>query len=270
MQFPRDPGAFLQHGPPRPLGLGALGLGGQRALGAQPGADAVHRDRHRGEDDGGAGRAVQVRHVRRQPQPPRDEGQRPHPPQRRPLLADTGQAERPQQGEYLPRAPRPAAPPGGGYQRGQQQRQPPDPPGQHRVPGRQRQRRHHRHGQQQLPQRRDPGQVGDAERERRHRRARRRRPGAPAASAIATRTAGRGRSAPGPARATPARPRRAPPPGRRRLGQRDAGHPFHDPQGRPPGPPGSSRQRCHTQVSVRPPGRPGLPAWYDRGSGSPV
>ena len=60
MQLPRDPGALLQHGPPRPLSLGALGLGGQGALGAQPGTDAVHRDRRGGEDDGGAGRAVQV------------------------------------------------------------------------------------------------------------------------------------------------------------------------------------------------------------------
>jgi hypothetical protein len=177
-----------------------------------------------------------------QPQPPRDEGQRPHPPQFRPPLADSGEAEHPKHGEYLPPAPRPASPPGGRDQRGQQQRQPPDPPGQHRIPGRQRQRRHHRHGQQQLPRLRDTGdQVDDAQRERRHPERGVCRPALPV-NTIAARATGRGRSAPGPARATPAWPRRVPPPGRCGLpGGCQAS--VSRSKGRPPGPHRSSRQR---------------------------
>ena len=82
-------------------------------------------------------------------------------------------------------------------------------------------------------------------------RARRMQSAAAAVNAIATRRVGRGRSAPGPARATPAWPRRGPPLGRRWLpgGCRAS---VSRCKGRPPGPPRSSRQRCHTQVSVRP------------------
>ena len=151
MQFPRDPGALLQHGPPGPLQLGALGLGGQRPLGAPPGTEAVHGDRPHREQDGRTDRAIQVRQVPHQPQPPGDEAQRPHPPQHRPPVADPGHAEQHQQHQHLRRAPWPAAPPLRGYQRGEQQREPPDPPAQQRIPGRQQQRRHHRHDQQHLP-----------------------------------------------------------------------------------------------------------------------
>ena len=149
VQFPRDPGALLQHGPPGPLQFGALGLGGQGPLGAPPGTDAVQGDRRGGEHDGGAHWAGQVRHFRSEPQQPRDEAQPPHPPQHRPPIANSGHTECHQQHDQLRRAPRPASPPLTGYQRGQQQREPPDPPGQQRIAGRQRQRRHHRPGQQQ-------------------------------------------------------------------------------------------------------------------------
>ena len=36
VQLPCDPGAFLQHGPPGPLQLGAVGLGGQGPLAVNP------------------------------------------------------------------------------------------------------------------------------------------------------------------------------------------------------------------------------------------
>ena len=151
-------------------------------------------------------------------------------------MADPGQAEHHQQREHLRRAPRPAAPPLSGYQRGQQQRQPPDPPGQQRIPGRQRQRRHHRHGQQHLPRLAGSwngvkgtlelpvhaGQVDHAQRQRRHGSALD-RPGAATAGATMPGAASRAgqhldQPAPRPAR-HPAGAARCP------CG---AGHPFHD------------------------------------------
>ena len=77
VQFPRDPGALLKHGSPLLLVLDSLRLRGQGELRAQPGAGAVHHDRHGREDHGGADRAVQVRQVGGEPQPPRDEASAP-------------------------------------------------------------------------------------------------------------------------------------------------------------------------------------------------
>lgn len=54
-------------------------------------------------------RAVQIRDVLDQPPAPRDERQRPHPPQRDPPLPDRRQARGREQREHLGQAPRPAA-----------------------------------------------------------------------------------------------------------------------------------------------------------------
>jgi hypothetical protein len=114
VQFPGDPGPLLEHGAPLPFGVGVRGLRDKRALRAQPGADAVHRDRHGREHNGGAGRAVQVRDVLEQPPAPRQERQRPHPPQRRTPLPDRRQpvhhAARGRRRVLHPRAQHPADP----------------------------------------------------------------------------------------------------------------------------------------------------------------
>jgi len=70
MQFPRDPGAFLQHGPLRPLGLDALGLGvqGRWERSREPTLSTATATAVKTK--GGAGRAVQVRHVCGQPHHP--------------------------------------------------------------------------------------------------------------------------------------------------------------------------------------------------------
>ncbi len=291
VQFPRDPGALLQHGPPGLLQLGALGLGGQGPLGTPPGTDAVHGDRPGGEQRwwqlSGPFRSARslASHSR-----PGDEGQRPHPPQHRPPVADPGHAEHRQQHQQLRRAPRPASPPLTRDQRGKQQREPPEPPAQQRIPGREQQRRHHRHGQQDLPDaerrvvevitgagaagtggrgsggglRVDAGQVRHAQRQRRqHQRDR-----CPAPPRRVPPRGGRvaGRPAPGSARATPG----APPRGCCSPPAALPGILLTSLEGRPPAAAGSSPQRGHTQVSVSARGRAGLPPRYDRRSGSVV
>ena len=292
MQFPRDPGALLQYGPPRPLQLGALGLGGQRPLGTPPGTEAVHGDRPRREQDGRADRAIQVRQVPHQPQPPGDEAQRPHPPQHRPPVADPGHAEQHQQHQHLRRAPWPASPPLRGYQRGEQQREPPDPPAQQRIPGRQQQRRHHRHDQQQLPgaerrvvevvtgagparrgrrgsdggPRMDAGQV---EHEQHQRRQAQRQIGPAPPRRVPP---GRGRVRAGQHLDQPA-PRLAPRPAHDQAGAARrrclARHPFHDVSVGRQRPPLITPAWSYPGMSS--PGRgAGLPAWYDRQSGSLV
>jgi len=169
MQFPRDPGAFLQHGPLRPLGLDALGLGVQarwersreptlstatatavktKVAPAGPfrfGTSAASHSHH------GMRLRAHIHHRRR----PLQDGYRP--------------GRMPQQREYLPRAPRPAGHARRRVPAGRATgREPADPPGQQGIPGRQRHGRHHRAASSSCPMRRDTDEVDGAERERRH------------------------------------------------------------------------------------------------------